>query len=156
MCKRIYLRDCLHWMRWVAKSLEVVQLKPSVVRRWDEVPLPAAMNCSFRSGKQSCFLSTRRREVVCVCWGGDPGRLRSIQWPHSAQVKSTTVPFSPWWLILGATTVCVGCTVQVGRVDGKLNSFTNSPRFKTVHMASRQESALHLEQLLNPLSDAGC
>lgn len=39
--------ECLHW-KHVAKRKEVVKLKPSVVRRWAEVPLPAAMNGSFR------------------------------------------------------------------------------------------------------------
>lgn len=40
--------ECLHW-KHVAKRKEVVKLKPSVVRRWAEDPLPAAMNGSFRT-----------------------------------------------------------------------------------------------------------
>ncbi len=84
--------ECLHW-KHVAKRQEVVKLKPSVLGRWAEVPLPAAMNGSFRgkckvAGRAApyppreerwkCVRERERRvgeglrEVVCVCmcWGG--------------------------------------------------------------------------------------
>lgn len=80
--------ECLHW-KHVAKRQEVVKLKPSVFRRWAEVPLPAAMNGSFRGKctvagraapyppREERWKCEREREWLvkewerqCVCWGG--------------------------------------------------------------------------------------